>query len=73
MMPYACDSVNMIVQAFERGQHPAIYLRDLRTYDGTAGLLTKTGPTLPLVEGAHRGSMEELAAWTVEADRVMTF
>jgi ABC-type branched-subunit amino acid transport system substrate-binding protein len=32
MMPYAYDSVNMIVQAFERGQNPAVYLRDLRTY-----------------------------------------
>jgi uncharacterized protein involved in oxidation of intracellular sulfur len=26
-----------------------------------------------LVEGAHRGSMEELTHWTVEADRVVTF
>jgi ABC-type branched-subunit amino acid transport system substrate-binding protein len=41
MMPYAYDSVNMIVQAFERGQNPAVYLRNLRTYDGTAGTLTK--------------------------------
>ncbi len=41
MMPYAYDSVNMIVQAFERGQNPAVFLRNLRTYDGTAGLLTK--------------------------------
>lgn len=41
MMPYAYDSVNMIVQAFERGQNPAVYLRNLRTYDGTAGVLTK--------------------------------
>ena len=41
MMPYAYDSVNMIVQAFERGQHPAVYLRNIRTYEGTAGLLTK--------------------------------
>ena len=31
----------MIVQAFERGQNPAVYLRNIRTYDGTAGLLTK--------------------------------
>ena len=41
MMPYAYDSVNMLVQAFERGQNPAVYLRNLRAYDGTAGLLTK--------------------------------
>ena len=41
MMPYAYDSVNMIVRAFETGQNPAVHLRNLRTYDGTAGLLTK--------------------------------
>jgi ABC-type branched-subunit amino acid transport system substrate-binding protein len=41
MMPYAYDSVNMIVRAFEAGQNPAVYLRNLRSYDGTAGLLTK--------------------------------
>lgn len=26
-----------------------------------------------LIEGAHRGSMEELTAWTVEAEKVLTF
>jgi hypothetical protein len=31
----------MIVDAFEHGQNPAAYLRALRTYDGTAGTLTK--------------------------------
>jgi ABC-type branched-subunit amino acid transport system substrate-binding protein len=41
MMPYAYDSVNMIVSAFETGQNPAVYLRNLRSYDGTAGPLTK--------------------------------
>jgi len=41
MMPYAYDSVNMIVQAFERGQNPAVYVRNIRSYNGTAGLLTK--------------------------------
>jgi ABC-type branched-subunit amino acid transport system substrate-binding protein len=41
MMPYAYDSVQMIVQAFERGENPAVYLRDLHTYEGTAGTLTK--------------------------------
>ncbi len=41
MMPYAYDSVNMIVQAYERGQNPAVYLRNLRSYEGTAGTLTK--------------------------------
>ena len=41
MMPYAYDDLNMIVQAFEQGQNPAVYLRNIRTYDGTAGTLTK--------------------------------
>ena len=41
MMPYAYDSVQMIVQAYERGQNPAVYMRNLRSYDGTAGTLTK--------------------------------
>ena len=41
MMPYVYDSVNMIVRAFETGQNPAVYLRNLRSYDGTAGRLTK--------------------------------
>ena len=31
----------MIVQAFEWGQNPAVYLRNIRTYDGTAGTLAK--------------------------------
>ena len=29
--------------------------------------------TESLAEGAHRGSMEELTAWTQEADRVLVF
>jgi len=41
MMPYAYDSVNMIVAAFERGENPAVYLRNMQTYEGTAGTLMK--------------------------------
>ena len=26
-----------------------------------------------LLEGAHRGSMDELSAWTIEADKVIVF
>ena len=26
-----------------------------------------------VIEGAHRGSMDELTAWTLEADKVLTF
>jgi uncharacterized protein involved in oxidation of intracellular sulfur len=29
--------------------------------------------TLPLIEGVERSTMAELARWTVEADRVLTF
>jgi branched-chain amino acid transport system substrate-binding protein len=41
MMPYAYDDFNLIVRAFELGRNPAEYLRDVRTYAGTAGTLTK--------------------------------
>jgi ABC-type branched-subunit amino acid transport system substrate-binding protein len=41
MMPYAYDSLNMLVQAFEQGRNPAVYLRELTSYDGTADRLTK--------------------------------
>jgi ABC-type branched-subunit amino acid transport system substrate-binding protein len=41
MMPYAYDSFNMIVQAYEQGQNPAVYVLNLKTYDGSAGILTK--------------------------------
>ena len=41
MMPYAYDSLNMIVQAFEREENPAVYLRNLTIYEGTADTLTR--------------------------------
>ena len=41
MMPYAYDSLNMLVRAFEQQRNPAVYLRELTTYDGTADRLTK--------------------------------
>jgi ABC-type branched-subunit amino acid transport system substrate-binding protein len=41
MMPYAYDSFNLIVQAYERGLNPAAYLRTITSYAGTAGPLTK--------------------------------
>jgi ABC-type branched-subunit amino acid transport system substrate-binding protein len=41
MMPYAYDDFNMIVQAYEGGENPAVYLRNVTSYDGTAGQLTK--------------------------------
>src|SRR6266576_1599748 len=41
MMPYAYDDFNLIVQAFERGQNPAVYLRNITRYEGTAGPATR--------------------------------
>jgi ABC-type branched-subunit amino acid transport system substrate-binding protein len=41
MMPYAYDSVRMIVEAYEQGQNPAVHLREVRTFEGIADVLTK--------------------------------
>jgi hypothetical protein len=41
VMPYAYDNLNMIVQAYESHQNPAVYLRKLTTYEGTADVLRK--------------------------------
>jgi hypothetical protein len=58
MMPYAYDSVQMIVQAFERGENPDVYLRNLREYEGTAG---------PLVKAPGSGHFEWApAVWTIK-------
>jgi hypothetical protein len=53
--------VNMIVRAFETGQNPAVYLRNLRSYDGTAGVLTKT------VGSGHFASVP--AVWTIASGK----
>jgi ABC-type branched-subunit amino acid transport system substrate-binding protein len=63
MMPYAYDSVNMIVTAFETGQNPAVYLRNLRSYDGTAGLLTKAT--------ASGNFASRPAVWTIAGGKPM--
>ena len=41
MMPYAYDSFNMIVRAYEQGVNPAVYIRNISTYVGAAGAVTK--------------------------------
>ena len=41
MMPYAYDDFNLVVRAFERGENPAVYLRNLARYEGTAGPVTR--------------------------------
>jgi ABC-type branched-subunit amino acid transport system substrate-binding protein len=45
MMPYAYDSVRMLVDAFESGQDPVEYLRNLTDYDGSAGPITRDPDT----------------------------
>jgi ABC-type branched-subunit amino acid transport system substrate-binding protein len=41
MMPYAYDSLRLLVEAFESGQDPAAYLRAKTAYDGSAGRVTR--------------------------------
>jgi hypothetical protein len=41
MMPYAYDSFNMIVRAYEQGVNPAVYIRNIASYIGVAGTVTK--------------------------------
>lgn len=53
-------------------------LRALLGHHGEVGLcgscMDARGITVEeIVEGAHRSSMEELTAWTLAADRVVTF
>ena len=45
MMPYAYDSFRMLVQGFESGQDVLTYVRQMTTFDGTAGKITKTAGT----------------------------
>jgi ABC-type branched-subunit amino acid transport system substrate-binding protein len=41
MMPYAYDSVRMLVDGFESNQGVVSYLRDLTRYDGSASVITR--------------------------------
>jgi ABC-type branched-subunit amino acid transport system substrate-binding protein len=41
MMPYAYDSVRMLVDGFESDQGVVDYLRNLTSYDGSAGPITR--------------------------------
>lgn len=57
MMPYAYDDFNLIVQAFERGENPAVYLRNVTRYEGTAG---------PITRAPGSGNFESApAVWTI--------
>jgi ABC-type branched-subunit amino acid transport system substrate-binding protein len=41
MMPYAYDSVRMLIDGFESDEGVAEYMRNLTTYDGSAGPITR--------------------------------
>jgi ABC-type branched-subunit amino acid transport system substrate-binding protein len=41
MMPYAYDSVRMLVKGFERDEGVVQYLRNLTSYNGSAGPITR--------------------------------
>jgi ABC-type branched-subunit amino acid transport system substrate-binding protein len=41
MMPYAYDSLKLVVEAFESGDDPAAHLRKTLSYDGSAGRVTR--------------------------------
>jgi ABC-type branched-subunit amino acid transport system substrate-binding protein len=41
MMPYAYDSLKLVVEAFESGQDPATYIRNKTSYDGQSGRVTR--------------------------------
>lgn len=41
MMPYAYDSFNILVQAFESGKYPIEYVRGMTSYKGEAGEITR--------------------------------
>jgi ABC-type branched-subunit amino acid transport system substrate-binding protein len=57
MMPYAYDDLTLVVRAFESGVNPAVYLRNLTRYQGTAG---------PVTRRPHSGNFESLpAVWHV--------
>jgi len=57
MMPYAYDDLNLIVQAYESGRNPAVYLRDITRYQGTAG---------PVTKAPGSGNFESMpAVWTI--------
>jgi len=61
MMPYAYDAVNMIVEAYERGENPAVHLRNMRRYPGTAG---------ELVKAPGSGNFQSApAVWTIRQGR----
>jgi hypothetical protein len=41
MMPYAYDSVRMLVDGFESNQGVVTYLEDLTRYDGSSSVITR--------------------------------
>jgi ABC-type branched-subunit amino acid transport system substrate-binding protein len=58
MVPYAYDSLKMLVQGFESGPDVLDYIRGLTSYNGTAGMITKEAGT-----GNFRSAP---AVWVIE-------
>jgi ABC-type branched-subunit amino acid transport system substrate-binding protein len=57
MMPYAYDDYNLIVDAYESGQNPAVYLRSLTHFEGSAG---------PISRAPGSGNFQSVpAVWTI--------
>jgi ABC-type branched-subunit amino acid transport system substrate-binding protein len=57
MMPYAYDDFNLIVQAYEHGENPSVYVRSIRRYEGMAG---------PVTKAPGSGNFESMpAVWTI--------
>jgi ABC-type branched-subunit amino acid transport system substrate-binding protein len=68
MMPYAYDSFNMIVRAYEEGVNPAVYIRKIRSYVGAAGTVTKaqgsgnfeSAPTVWVIRGGKPALLRDV-------------
>ncbi len=58
MMPYAYDSLKLVVEAFESGQDPARYIREKTGYEGHAGRVTR--------EPGSGNFRSRPAVWTID-------
>ncbi|HEY1205604.1 MAG TPA: DsrE family protein [Bryobacteraceae bacterium] len=58
------DIESMLREFLAAGRHAGV----CRTCMDARGIATET-----LIQGAHRSSMDELGAWTAEADKILVF
>jgi ABC-type branched-subunit amino acid transport system substrate-binding protein len=63
MMPYAYDDYNLIVNAYENRQNPAVYLRSITRFEGSAGTITR-------VPGSGTFQSQP-AVWTVRGGKLV--